>query len=95
MTKENCADLHPQPRTENIHLLHRYEKLVQLSSDIASTLDPDLLLNRIVEAAKDADPVSFREFEGKEHGTNLLSAHPGLDMTIITGWLLNHLPPDR
>jgi dienelactone hydrolase len=49
----------------------------------------------IVEAAKDADPVSFREFDGKEHGTNLLSAHPGLDMTIITGWLLNHLPPDR
>lgn len=42
-----------------------------------------------------ADPVSFREFKGKDHGTNLLSAHEGLDMTIISGWLLNHIPPER
>jgi len=49
----------------------------------------------IKSAAVKADPVSYRVFEGKEHGTALLSAHPGLDMTIVTGWLLNHLPPDR
>jgi pimeloyl-ACP methyl ester carboxylesterase len=40
-----------------------------------------------------ADPVSLRPFEGAEHGTQLLEAHAGLDQTIITGWLLNHLPP--
>lgn len=40
-----------------------------------------------------SDPVSFRSFEGKEHGTDLLDAHPGLGVTIVSGWLLNHLPP--
>ena len=48
-----------------------------------------------LERATAADPVSFRHFAGKDHGTDLLSAHPGLDMTIISGWLLNHLPPER
>jgi hypothetical protein len=42
-----------------------------------------------------ADPVSYREFPGREHGTNLLSAHDGLDATITSGWLLNHLAPER
>ncbi len=48
-----------------------------------------------LEKATAADPVSFRHFEGRDHGTDLLTAHPGLDMTIISGWLLNHLPPQR
>jgi dienelactone hydrolase len=48
-----------------------------------------------LEQASKADPVSYRHFAGSEHGTNLLSAHEGLDMTIISGWLLNHLPPER
>lgn len=47
------------------------------------------------EAATLADPVSLREFAGKDHGTNLLKAHPGFDDTIASGWLLNHLPPTR
>ncbi|MCB1219669.1 MAG: alpha/beta fold hydrolase [Planctomycetales bacterium] len=42
-----------------------------------------------------ADPVSLRVFEGKAHGTNLLTEHEGLDDTIVSGWLLNYLPPKR
>jgi dienelactone hydrolase len=44
-------------------------------------------------AAVKAKPVSLRSFDGAEHGTDLLGAHPGLDSTIATGWLLNYLPP--
>ncbi len=47
----------------------------------------------VAQAAKEADPLSIRAFDGMDHGTDLLAAHPGLDMTIITGWLYNHLPP--
>ena len=49
----------------------------------------------IRDAAVESDPFSLRVFDGADHGTNLLRAHPGLDMTIISGWLLNHLPPVR
>ncbi len=49
----------------------------------------------LTAAASESDPVSYRPFDGKDHGTNLLKAHPGLDLTIIDGWLLNHLPPNR
>ncbi|MEZ5338255.1 MAG: alpha/beta fold hydrolase [bacterium] len=42
-----------------------------------------------------ADPVSLRVFEGKAHGTKLLEEHAGLDDTIVSGWLLNYLPPKR
>jgi dienelactone hydrolase len=45
--------------------------------------------------AKLAKPASLRSFNGSEHGTELLRAHPGLDKTITTGWLLNYLPPAR
>lgn len=48
-----------------------------------------------LQEATAADPVSYREFPGRDHGTNLLSAHEGLDDTIVSGWLLNHLPPER
>ncbi|MBN2082751.1 alpha/beta fold hydrolase [bacterium] len=48
-----------------------------------------------LEKLTTADPVSFRKFEGKDHGTDLLKNHAGLDNTIISGWLLNHLPPVR
>ncbi len=47
------------------------------------------------QAAKEADPLSIRAFDGIDHGTDLLAAHRGLDMTIITGWLYNHLPPNN
>jgi dienelactone hydrolase len=47
------------------------------------------------DAAIKAKPASLRAFNGSEHGTELLRAHPGLDKTITTGWLLNYLPPER
>lgn len=43
-------------------------------------------------AVKDA-PVSIRVFEGSAHGTDIFAAQPGLEMTIINGWLMNYLPP--
>jgi dienelactone hydrolase len=43
-------------------------------------------------AVKEA-PVSVRMFDGTAHGTDLLAANAGLDQTIISGWLLNYLPP--
>ena len=46
-----------------------------------------------IEAQALADPASIRSFDGTEHGTDLLEAHRGLDATIVSGWLLNHLPP--
>ena len=45
--------------------------------------------------AKLADPVSLRVFPGKAHGTDLFKSQPGLDDTIVSGWLLNYLPPKR
>lgn len=50
---------------------------------------------KIQQAATQANPASVRTFEGKDHGTDLLSAHPGLEATIVSGWLLNYLPPVR
>lgn len=40
-------------------------------------------------------PKSLRLLDGKEHGTDILAAHEGLDKTIASGWLLNYLPPKR
>lgn len=51
--------------------------------------------NRIIEASAEDGPKSLRAFDGSEHGTDILSAHPGLEQTIVTGWLLNYLPPQR
>jgi dienelactone hydrolase len=50
---------------------------------------------KLRDAAVKAKPASLRAFDGSDHGTNLLLAHPGLDKTIVTGWLLNYLPPER
>lgn len=45
------------------------------------------------QAAVKEAPVSVRLFDGTAHGTDLLSANSGLDQTIVSGWLLNYLPP--
>lgn len=42
-----------------------------------------------------ADPISLRVFTGKAHGTDLFISQPGLDDTIVSGWLLNYLAPKR
>ena len=36
-------------------LLHRYERLLEVTSDLASTLDLPVLLQHIVEAAQEFD----------------------------------------
>jgi hypothetical protein len=45
------------------------------------------------QAAVKEAPVSVRLFDGTAHGTDLLAANDGLNQTIISGWLLNYLPP--
>jgi dienelactone hydrolase len=50
---------------------------------------------KLRDSAVEAKPASLRAFPGSDHGTELLRAHPGLDQTITTGWLLNYLPPER
>ncbi len=106
MTQTNRSrDFLPLPK-DDPHLLHRYELLVELSSDIASTLDLDLLLNRIVEAAQELtgseaaslllhDPESGNLFF--QAATNLLDE--GLGSTAIptrdsiAGWIFQHGEP--
>src|SRR5690606_5731046 len=62
---------------------------------IAARGDRDSFLasEKLRDSAVLAKPASLRAFNGSEHGTELLRAHPGLDKTITTGWLLNYLPP--
>ncbi len=43
----------PPPSASYPRLLHRYERLLELSSDLVSTLDLDTLLQHIVEAAEE------------------------------------------
>jgi pimeloyl-ACP methyl ester carboxylesterase len=50
---------------------------------------------KIIETSAADGLKSMRAFDGKDHGTELLAAHPGLEQTIVTGWLLNYLPPTR
>ena len=46
--------------------------------------------------ATEAKPVHTRYFEkGTAHGTDMFAAQAGLDDTLISGFLLNYLPPDR
>ena len=47
------------------------------------------------ELASKADPVSLRLFDGKLHGTQLLDQMEGFADTLVSGWLLNYLPPRR
>ena len=60
------------PDKTNIQLLERYQKLIKLSRDLASILDLDVLLNRIVHAAaelSDAGEASILLFD--ENNGNL------------------------
>jgi dienelactone hydrolase len=45
------------------------------------------------KAAMKEAPITVREFDGRDHGTDLLKSQTGLDSTIVNGWLLNYLPP--
>lgn len=87
-------------------LLHRYALLHELSSDLASTLDQDILLHRIVEGAKElteceAASLLLYDFQTNnlyfQAATNLLVE--GLGRTAvptdnsIAGWIFSHGRP--
>jgi len=92
------------PDKENLQLLERYQKLIKLSRDLASTLDLDVLLNRIVHAAADlsdaaeASILLIDEDNGNlyfEAATNE-STMRGLIVPIrssIAGWIIKNRQP--
>jgi dienelactone hydrolase len=62
---------------------------------IAATGDKYSLdsIHELAKAAIKDAPVRTREFPGNAHGTDLLTAQAGLEEIIVSGWLLNYLPP--
>jgi signal transduction histidine kinase len=95
-----------QPISDYPRLLRRYARLNELSSDLASTLDIDILLQRIVDAAcelTECEAVSLLLQDSQsgdlmfEASTNLLL--DGLGRTTvptdnsIAGWIFSHSKP--
>jgi signal transduction histidine kinase len=95
-----------QPISDYPRLLRRYARLNELSSDLASTLDIDILLQRIVNAAcelTECEAVSLLLQDSQsgdlmfEASTNLLL--DGLGRTTvptdnsIAGWIFSHSKP--
>jgi GAF domain-containing protein len=87
-------------------LVERYRRLLEISRDLASTLDLDTLLNRIVQAAADlsasqaASILLYDEAKGQlyfEAATNLEEPlMHGLVVPVensIAGWVLLHCEP--
>jgi signal transduction histidine kinase len=92
--------------TEPTRLLRRYARLIELSTELASTLDIEILLDRIVEAAREVtecEAVSLLTFDPKDGhlyfqaATDLLSE--GLGRTAvptensIAGWIFTQNSP--
>lgn len=86
--------------------LERYHRLIEISRDLASTLDLDPLLNRIIEAAKDisnAEAASILLYDdaGKQlyfqAATNMDPLMRGLvvPMDSIAGWIVTNRQPVR
>lgn len=92
------------PEITQTTLLERYQWLIEISRDLASTLDLDVLLNRIVQAAADlsnADEVSillYDEAKGElffQAATNE-SVMRGLSVPVdssIAGWIITNREP--
>lgn len=86
-------------------ILDRYRRLVELSRDLASTLELDALLNRIVQAAaeiSESEAASILLYEENhkqlffQASTNLDSPMMGglrVPMDSIAGWIVNHKKP--
>jgi signal transduction histidine kinase len=86
-------------------ILNRYRRLVELSRDLASTLELDALLNRIVKAAAEiceAEAASILLYEERykqlffQSSTNLDSPMMGglrVPMDSIAGWIVTHKKP--
>ncbi len=68
-------------------LLHRYQKLIDLSRDLASTLDLDLLLDRIVDAAAELTGSEAASILLTDDETNALyfQAASNLDRPFMRG----------
>ena len=92
------------PEITSRTLLERYQWLIEISRDLASTLDLDILLNRIVQAAADlsnADEASillYDEAKGElffQAATNETVMH-GLSVPVgssIAGWIITNREP--
>ncbi len=86
-------------------ILDRYRRLVELSRDLASTLELDALLNRIVKAAaeiSESEAASILLYEENhkqlffQASTNLDSPMMGglrVPMDSIAGWIVTHKKP--
>jgi signal transduction histidine kinase len=92
--------------TDSQHLLDRYQRLIELSQDLASTLDLDVLLRRIVHAAadlSDAEQASILLYDQSkqelyfEATTNLEQpVLQGLSVPLegsIAGWIVTNRQP--
>ncbi len=98
------ADTFP---AETTPLLHRYRRLLELSRDLASTLDLDSLLQRIVQAAADvcaAEAASILLYDDVKQelyfqaATNLTApSMRGLvvPMDSLAGWIVRNRQPVR
>lgn len=89
-----------------LKLLHRYQKLIDLSRDLASTLDLDLLLDRIVNAAAeltDSEAASIL-LTSDENNSLYFQAASNLDRPFmrglavpvdssIAGWIVKNRSP--
>ena len=86
--------------------LHRYRRLIEISRDLASTLDLDPLLDRIIEAAKDiteseAASILLYDDAGKQlyfqAATNMDPLMRGIvvPMDSIAGWIVTNRQPVR
>ncbi len=86
--------------------LERYKRLIEISRDLASTLELDLLLNRIIHAARDitdAEAASILLYDDTarelyfQAATNPDPMMRGMviPMDSIAGWIVNHREPVR
>lgn len=88
------------------NLLNRYLRLIELSNDLASTLDLEVLLDRIVQAAADlctAEAASILLYDEREYQLHFQSATNletpmlrGLSVpveTSIAGWIVTQRKP--
>lgn len=92
--------------TKNNKLLDRYKRLIEISRDLASTLELDPLLNRIIYAARDiteAQAASILLYDSAaaqlyfQVATNMDPMMRGLlvPMDSIAGWILKNRQPVR
>ena len=92
--------------TSQTTLLERYQRLIEISRDLASTLDLDTLLYRIVRVAADlsqaeeASILLYNEAKNELHfqaATNMDSpAIRGLSIPVdqsVAGWIVTHREP--